>query len=126
MVERHASRPVNVVLPAIFTKMTPRVDKSWKLEFETRELLGQDIKDWAERLGGEGFLVYGVNDSQTLHEAVPEKPAHSGMDGKTPSQRLRGALYVLWEQRGKPADSFELYYASKMEKLIETVKNELE
>jgi hypothetical protein len=106
--------------------MTPRVDKSWKLEFETRELIGDEIKDWAEKLGGEGYLVYAVNDSQALHEALPEKPAHSGMDGKTPSQRLRSSLYVLWEQRGKPSNSFELYYASKMEKLIETVKNELE
>jgi hypothetical protein len=125
MAERSTEELI-IPIPAIFSKMTPRVDKSWKLEFETRELFGEDIKTWAEKLGGEGFLVYGVNDTKALYEAVPEKPAHSGMDGKTPSQRLRGALYVLWEQRGKPSDSFELYYASKMEKLIETVKAELE
>lgn len=43
---------------------------------------------------------------------------------KTPSQRLRGVLYVLWEQTGKSGD-FETFYRQKMEGLINLIKNKL-
>lgn len=44
---------------------------------------------------------------------------------KTPSQRLRAVLFVLWEQKGKDGD-FESYYRSKMETIIESLKGKLE
>lgn len=50
-------------------------------------------------------------------------------DEKTPSQRLRGVLYRLWEQseKGKPnprtADQF---YRDQMEKLLDHIKSKLE
>lgn len=47
------------------------------------------------------------------------------IDGKSPSQRLRNVLYVLWEQEGKPQDDFEIYYRMQMNKVIDLVKNKL-
>lgn len=111
--------------PAIFLKMTPRVDKSWKLEFETRELFGKDIEQLANLLGAEGWLAYSPNDDITMAD-IPEVVADSGMEGKTPSQRLRNSLYVLWDQRGKPSGKFDPWYLGQMENLIETVKSKLE
>lgn len=46
-------------------------------------------------------------------------------DGRSPSSRLRAVLFVWWEQLGRQ-DDFELFYRSKMETLIEGVKNKLE
>lgn len=113
-----------VSLPVIFNKMTPRVDKSWKLEFETRELFGKDIEELANRLGTEGYIVHSANDDITAMD-IPEIEADAGLEGKSPSQRLRNTLYVLWEQRGKPVD-FDVYYITQMNRLIDTLKARLE
>lgn len=47
------------------------------------------------------------------------------MDGKTPCQRLRGVLFVLWKQQGEK-ESFEAFYSQHMEKVIEWVKRKLD
>lgn len=53
----------------------------------------------------------------------------AGLDEKTPSQRLRGVLFLLWKQQTKETDlevmSFEVYYRQYMERLIESAKNKL-
>lgn len=48
------------------------------------------------------------------------------VDGKSPSQRLRNVLYVLWEQEGRPQDDFEVYYRMQINKVIDWVKNRLD
>lgn len=47
-------------------------------------------------------------------------------DGKSPSSRLRAVLFILWEQKGKPYNDFELYYRSQMENIINAIKGKLE
>ncbi len=47
------------------------------------------------------------------------------VDSKTPCQRLRGVLFVWWKQEGQK-EIFELFYAAKMEKMIEWVKAKLD
>ena len=47
-------------------------------------------------------------------------------NGKTPSQRLRGALYVYFTQNETGYDDFNLFYANWMEKRIENVKSKLQ
>lgn len=113
-----------VSLPVIFQKMNPRVDRSWVLSFETRELFGKDVEELANRLGTEGYIVHSANDDITAKD-VPIGNANSGLDGKSPSQRLRNALYVLHSQSDSKL-TFEVYYASQMERLIESVKSRLE
>jgi len=44
---------------------------------------------------------------------------------KTPSQRLRNCLYILWEQK-KPTKTFDEFYKRQMEKIISWVKEKLE
>ncbi len=46
-------------------------------------------------------------------------------DAKTPCQRLRAVLYIWWVQEGKK-EVFEVFYAAKMEKMIEWVKAKLD
>jgi hypothetical protein len=51
------------------------------------------------------------------------------MDGdlktKSPSVRVRGCLYVWWEQSGKP-DTWETWYNVKMEEIIDFIKRKLD
>ncbi len=45
----------------------------------------------------------------------------SEVESKTPSQRLRGCVFVHWEQMGKEGD-FESFYRMQMDKIIEGYK----
>lgn len=52
------------------------------------------------------------------------------MEGKTPSQRIRGVIYALFRheiETGKIAKDtlYEIYYAQRMEKIIEWLKGKL-
>jgi hypothetical protein len=47
------------------------------------------------------------------------------MPEKSPSQRLRDVLYVLWEHRGSKGD-FEQFYIASIEKVINRIKEELD
>jgi len=115
---------MRVLLPVIFSKMTPRADRSWKLELETRELNGQAIKDLADSLGSEGWNLFSTNEEITKSD-IPEVEADSGLDLKSPSQRLRNTMYVRWEQAGKPDGAFDKWYLTQMERHIELEKSKL-
>ncbi len=41
---------------------------------------------------------------------------------KSPSQRLKAVYFKLWEQDPEGFEAFELFYESKMEKLINYFK----
>lgn len=48
------------------------------------------------------------------------------VDGRSPSQRLRAVIFVLWKQGGEPEADFEVYYRMKMENIIDWIKGKLE
>lgn len=50
---------------------------------------------------------------------------HREMEGKTPGQRLRAVLFVLWKKEGEK-QAFEMFYSLMMEKIIEWVKRKLD
>jgi len=62
-----------------------------------------------------------INDEeQELIDSIEvEKP------GKTPSQRMRGVLYRLWEHAPEGYKDFNLFYLHYMEKMIDHVKSKL-
>ena len=113
---------MKVQLPATFNKLTSRADRSFKLEFETRELQDEAAHLMAQ-LHNEGWLLFSPNE---LKEAdVPDEKADSMTGQKSQAQRLRGVIFRLWEQAGKKGN-FEDYYRSITEGLIEQLKERLE
>jgi hypothetical protein len=110
-----------VSVPAQVVNMSPRQDRSWKLVFETRELSGDEVKVLADNFQGEGWLLFKPNGEIAVAE-VPAEKADAGM--KTQAQRLRGAIMVLWRQKGGKGDP-EAFYRTTTEKLIEFVKSQL-
>lgn len=112
-------------LPAQLTKVTSRSDRSYKLEFSTRELNGKDAAILLDDLMSEGWLLWS-STGELEDKDVPKEKADTGLlGGKSPSQRLRAVLYILWEQSGK-SGQFEDYYRRRIETIIETVKDKLE
>ncbi|GAC1499072.1 MAG: hypothetical protein NVS1B10_01410 [Candidatus Saccharimonadales bacterium] len=113
---------MKVTMPATLQKVETRSDRSVKLVFETREL-GEDAAILFKLAHSEGWLLYSSNEVEETD--VPDEKADSMTGTKTSAQRLRAALYVLFEQRGKKGD-FEEFYRTRMERIIETVKEKLE
>lgn len=113
-----------VKLPAIFSKVTSRVDKSYKLEFETRELSGNDASTLLGLLQQEGYLLYSPNNDITEKD-IPDEKADTMTGRKTQAQRLRAVIYRIWESKGSNG-SFETYYQSYMEKVIDQLKEKID
>lgn len=110
-----------IQVPAQVMGMNPRADRSWKLQFETRELSGEEVKLLADNFQGEGWLMFKPNGDVAL-EDIPKERADSGV--KSQSQRLREVIYILWKQKGEKGD-FETYYRVSLERLIEYIKEQL-
>lgn len=47
-------------------------------------------------------------------------------NGKSPSQRLRNVLFILWLQNNSGYDDFRLFYLNRMDKLIDQIKAKIE
>jgi len=76
------------------------------------------------------FPLTGVNVSLLIqpHEVDGEMDMveiTSEAEKKTPSQRLKAALWVLWDQQGRKG-LFPVYYAENMERIISKIKDKLE
>ena len=116
------ARTDKIAVPVQVVGFQPKADRSWKLAFETRELSGEEVALLADNFQGEGWLVFKPNAEVTV-EDIPEGEAEAGV--KSPAQRLRAKIYIMWRQKGKHGD-FETYYRTSIERLIEHIDAKLE
>lgn len=86
---------------------TPELRPDEKLTF--LELQGKNLKMLLQPVEG---------------DAVELKEVKGELNEKTPAQRLRATLFVLWKQQNEAID-FEVFYRSKMEGIIEHIKAKL-
>lgn len=104
----------------ILTSASTRSDGSLGLRFATPELEPADKTAI--------FELQGVNLKMLLQpengEVLELKEVKSEFDEKTPSQRLRSVLFILWKQEAEAID-FEVYYRQKMSGIIEHLKIKL-
>ncbi len=113
---------MKVQAPALVSKVATMADGSIKLTVETPELPPTEMATLFELRQAQGWFLFSEN---TLSDVdIPTEQAGVG-DGKTPSQRLRAVLYVLWEQQGRKGD-FEHYYRIAMEREINKVKDRID
>lgn len=113
-----------IQVPAVVSNMNPRADRSWKLQFETRELTGEEVKILADNFQGEGWLVFKPNaDSGVDIGEIPNVDADAGTE--TPSIKLRKRLWLLWKQQGEKG-SFDNFYLASIAKFMVMVESKLE
>lgn len=106
---------------AIISTISSRRDGSARVSFETPELESDEFSAFRE-LQGINLEAY----FKPMDFVVKDiKEIKSEVDTKTPSQRLRAVLFVLYDQEGRPGE-FSEYYSKKMEKMIDFIKDKLD
>lgn len=116
---------MKLILPAILQPISRRKDKSCVLKFETREMSPTELMELLPLEGSEGWLTFQPNQEEVK---LPEKNAEVS-DLKTPSTRLKNALYRVFIQeteKGTYVGIFDNYYKEKMEKFIQHTLTKLE
>lgn len=114
-------------LPATIEAISSRADGTWAIRVGTQELDKEDgsaLMELNRKLGWFMFKEDVFEEADLLN--IPEVKPEFKTD-KTPSQRLRAVLYVLWEQKYKKSEpTFENFYRKQTEKIINWVKEKLE
>ena len=117
------SQPKFVSVPVLLNSVKTCKDRSLKIEFVTPELPPDQGSILLTLANKEGFAFFSPNFLQESDLVIPKDVDFPS--SKTPSQRLRSALFVLWSQQGKQGE-FKDFYASRLEKIIDFVKDKLD
>jgi hypothetical protein len=116
-----------IIFPAQLESYRSLKDKTIKVVFETNELTPEQMLGVAGSLQQFGYLAFKNEPFKNNEKEVIENLKADYEDtGKTPSQRMRGVLFVNYEQKNEGYKTFTDYYNAKMETLINHFKNKLD
>lgn len=110
-----------IQVPAVFTGFGSRADGGATMRFATNELDADAFAVLKRMHMTFGFVLFRAN--QFTEADIP--PADASDENKSPSQRLRAAIHVYWQQKGGVGD-FNTFYRRQMERIIERVKENLD
>lgn len=113
-----------VKLQAQLLKVESRADRTYKLTFNTQELPGKEAAALLACVMDMGHLLYSPIPDMSEADIPDEKPDMM-LSQKTQAQRIRAVLYKIWESRGSKG-SFEDYYRTATERIIDRLKEQLE
>lgn len=116
------ARPKVFQIPAILDGISPLKDGGLSLRFHTNEVKNsRDKTKVMEFFSTFGWLQF---SDQSIH-SVPDQVAYREAGAKTPSQRLRNSLFVLWKNRYSDTP-FDPWYEQQMEKIIARVQGSID
>lgn len=108
---------------ALLDKIESRKDRSLKVIISTQELGGADMAELFGYRDQLGYVTFTPNPESNIE--VPDEPATD--DSKSPSQRLRSVLFVLYKQSyTSKFDKYNQFYDWYMEEIISQVKEKLD
>jgi hypothetical protein len=118
-----------LMIPCSIENVSTRKDKTLKVVIETQEIspdkIAQLMTMWVNGYGimcfkGEQFS----HDEQELISSI--KLSAEELGAKTPSERLRNTLYVLFKENQKGFQTFDSFYLNHMEEIIKMIKRRLD
>ena len=118
-----------IIKQVTLTRSLRKADKSVSISFNTN--LEQSTSEMAEldaMFQQQCVIAIKPEETPFLDSEVKDLDAiDSDLEDttKTPSKRLRNALYVLWDQGVKDVE-FKEFYKNRMNRLIEQIKSRLE
>jgi isopentenyldiphosphate isomerase len=115
-----------IILPAQIEGLTSRKDKTIKVTFGTQELTPVDAAQVFQL--NQRFCYIAIKEESFQQEELDNIDSIKTdlESNKTPSQRLRGILYISYQQNDEGFKDFMTYYISKMDKLCEHFKSKLD
>lgn len=119
----------SVKIPVVLERVGTRRDNTIKLEFGTSEIPPKDAVFLMNNINKYGVIAFSPEDiSREELEAIEQSVKRSQDIGKSPSQRLRSVLFLLWKAEGEPQgfSDKDRYYERKMEQIIEHFKRRLD
>ncbi len=108
-------------LQAIISSIRAKVDRSIGLSISTPELSPEEVALFFQLQGVNLDLTITPLDEKTTELQEIDKEAKQ----KTPSQRLRSVLFLIWKKEGEQG-FFDDFYKIRMEKIIDAMKAKLE
>ena len=109
-------------IPATLTTANALSHSKMKLSFHTQEGLGSEsmkrLMELYEKTGWLSFNVEAIEAENIVNlPAIDPKKYDSG---KTPGERLRSTIWVLWEKKGKPGvfEDFRIKCYARFQKII--------
>lgn len=114
-------------LPAGLESYRSLKDGTLKLSFETGELSPEQMANVHYSLNKVGYLAF-APDALASHEIeeIDKLKVEYSDTNKTPSQRLKAVLYLIWKKYPEGFASSEVHYLHHMEKLIDHFKSKLD
>ncbi len=110
-------------VPGEISKVSSMAHRSLRLLFDSQENLNdEEMAKIMAFVGKNGWFTFSPQAIQPNN--ILNLPKLDLDETKSPSQRLRGTIWILWEQQGKQGE-FNDFYKAKMEKLIDFVKAKL-
>jgi hypothetical protein len=109
-------------VPATLEGVSTLKDGGLSCRFHTQELSPEDKTKAFEFQQGYGWLLFQEQDYKQDELDLEEIRKDTG--GKSPSQRMRSVLYILYNQSGQSV-SFEVFYSNYMDTIIEQLKDKI-
>ena len=127
----------SVIFEGGIDKVSTLADGSLRLYVGTPELPSETMVNIFSLIKKPGYVLISTNSiNQDQIDAVEKATTNSEFSEKTPSQRMRGVLYKLWEKtqpKTMNGDSgqmeyvdFDLFYKRQMNKIIDHFKTKLD
>lgn len=111
-----------VTCEVIIGSVATRADGSIGLRLSTPELKPEEKTVFFELQGHQLKMLL---QPEGMGE-VELKEVKGEFDHKTPGQRLRAVLFVLWKQGTDEQGDFEEFYRRRMEQIIDHIKSKLQ
>ena len=126
----------SVVFEGGIDKVSTLADGSLRVYIGTPELSNETMVSVFSLIKKPGFVLISANAiNQDQIDAVEKATTNAEFSEKTPSQRMRGVLYRLWEKTQPKTMNgdgvmeyvdFDLFYKRQMNKIIDHFKTKLD
>lgn len=113
-----------ILIPAEIGGIRTLKDGTVSLNLETREI-SPDKAGAIFSLRNKAAYCYISAKQVSKSEAGLIDGLEPEFQGKSPSKRLHGVMWLNWKQSNEGYEDFNLYYLKKMEAIIETYKSNL-
>jgi hypothetical protein len=114
-----------ILFSAIVESLRSRKDKTIAITLGTSEVSPDKAGKLFNTNGHIVTCYLSIKEQITDSEKEIIDSIEAPPQGKSPSQRMRNTLFVLWQQKPEGYEDFNLFYLREMEKMIDHIKLKL-